>query len=929
MPFLEQSRWLFFLFSVYPVWCQTFIDPVIGFYPGQSMIPSKQNSNITIAFLLPYRLILDYTTMSEYDDCMFCSWIRQMDSGAELAVERINNDSTILPNTMVHVLRVQSWDQGIDPGDTMGGAAAVALELANEYEISGVVGETSDLSTMLTAGILSQFKIPFCGGVQNLPALSDKDDYPYYFRVTFSNKWGQDIALLLNLWNVKRVALVYDVDDIESKGACMDIKNNLFSNDIVILANRYYHGLRSDNDYDAILNEFRLVDARYIILCAQAWSNAYYFVEAAKKVNFTSPDHLWFVTQPPYPPDYDGGGTDPRLDFMEGMIYIAPKSVSPSDPARSLIESEWARLYEIDPLKYQTDHLNWASAGPFDCVGTLLYGFDKILRNNPHYTAQMLTSPQLRNQLKFNAFEDTGFNGTLLNPMKLDSFGDIAASTVFIMLNSTFWGPDGSQRPFAQIDKFSRSLGFHGSPVFNGGLTSPPNDGSIIMPVFIPSIYNYQGKFIIILVAIGYIVCAGFLVIVVSNRKTTEIRTLHAGHTLVTLLGSIFILTGFLSYLIPPTTALCYLRRWLTWTGIPLLISPLIMKTLLVYTVYSKKTVQKGIISRNSRYLSYGNAVILAGNSAILAYSTFVKDFGPIAFTSKHQVIHKCSNVSVSSRNSNSSGGGVSTITLLYLYNGLLLLSLGFAALSTNGVKPIHNETSLFAIFIPLFLLLAIIISSVPFDEYYAMKQVIGFWIVAVGIPILRIGPRAVQLANSSSSSSNDIRKFLNSNHYWNNGKQTTSDVWDDSQQKSTATTKSVSHQSRTNTNSKSAKNEDSSFVIQVNVMDLKMVYRLTYKLRYIGLSYHSNWSFVSSAMLCELNEKRWIHLISEDTHFALSGTQRNLLVETAGNCVFLQIPTADSGQRGELFQPCFMEAEFACEADAIQFMQVVDTSKS
>ncbi|ORY38216.1 hypothetical protein BCR33DRAFT_434643 [Rhizoclosmatium globosum] len=85
-------------------------------------------------------------------------------------------------------------------------------------DVIGTVGDTADLSAMITAGVMSQFKIPFCGGVQNLPALSDRNNYPYYFRPTFSNRYGQDFVTLLKLWNVKRVALVFDTDDIESKG---------------------------------------------------------------------------------------------------------------------------------------------------------------------------------------------------------------------------------------------------------------------------------------------------------------------------------------------------------------------------------------------------------------------------------------------------------------------------------------------------------------------------------------------------------------------------------------------------------------------------------------------------------------------------------------------------------------------------------------
>ncbi|KAI9327031.1 periplasmic binding protein-like I [Obelidium mucronatum] len=379
------------LLAAYPALCQTFVDPIIGFYPGTSTIPSKQKTNITIAFIFPYRSFWNFTTQDEYDQCMFCSWMRQMDSGAEMAVQEVNNRVDILPDTMVNILRVQGWNQQSLPGAGIGGAAPVALELATNHNIIGAVGDVADQSTMITAGILSQFKIPMCGGTQNLPALSDKDNYPYFFRVTFSNKWGDDIAILLNHWNVGRVAMVYDADEIQSTGACMDIKRSLFAANILILSSRHYHGLRSDNDFHDILNEFRLVDARYIILCAQAWSSSYYLVEEAEKVGLLNPEHLWIVTQPPYPPDYSGSGADDRLEKIVGMVWPAPKNQPPTDPNFISIQAKWADLFEKDPLRYQIDYLTWTNAGTYDCAGTLLHGLDKLLRTHSQMSAQTLS----------------------------------------------------------------------------------------------------------------------------------------------------------------------------------------------------------------------------------------------------------------------------------------------------------------------------------------------------------------------------------------------------------------------------------------------------------------------------------------------------------------------------------------------------------
>ncbi|KAJ3046867.1 hypothetical protein HDU99_009659, partial [Rhizoclosmatium hyalinum] len=53
-----------------------------------------------------------------------------MDSAAEWVVDLVNNQSDILPNTTVNILRVQGWDGT----SGVGGAAKVAVELGEKLK---------------------------------------------------------------------------------------------------------------------------------------------------------------------------------------------------------------------------------------------------------------------------------------------------------------------------------------------------------------------------------------------------------------------------------------------------------------------------------------------------------------------------------------------------------------------------------------------------------------------------------------------------------------------------------------------------------------------------------------------------------------------------------------------------------------------------
>ncbi|KAJ3293636.1 Metabotropic GABA-B receptor subtype 2, isoform C [Rhizoclosmatium sp. JEL0117] len=514
-----------------------------------------------------------------------------MDSGAELAVQLVNNNSAILPDTMVNIVRVQGWDNAHTTGDGVGGSVISALQIVQQTDAVAVVGDTADYSTQLLGGVLSQNQIPFCGGVQNLPSLSDKGNYPYFFRVTFANKWGQDLVTLFNIWNVKRVALVYDTDDIESAGACLDIKHMFFANHIIILSYRSYHGNVANPEYLSILQEFKRVDARYIVLCAQAWSASYNLVDTASQQGLLSPDHVWISMQPAYPPDYSGSGPDPRLDKIVGMVYPLPDSVPKTDPNLISLTNTWNRLYSANPLKYQIQRFTWSNAGPFDCAGTMLYGLHKLLQSNPNFTPTMLAKRQLQNYLNYTQFADTGFNGTLLNPMRLDANGDVAAKTIFLSLNRSFW-ETGTQPPFGEINKITGAYTRLFDPIFNSGTTTPPPDGPpvvVLIPV-VNDLSTTNGATILSLAVIGLVFVTITVAFLLKYQNERPIKMTSVPESLVTLVGCVMLYTSIIFYLGPISTSSCDARMWLLIGGYSVAITPVSAKNLRMHVVLTSKT---------------------------------------------------------------------------------------------------------------------------------------------------------------------------------------------------------------------------------------------------------------------------------------------------------------------------------------------------
>ncbi|KAJ3267515.1 hypothetical protein HDU76_011768, partial [Blyttiomyces sp. JEL0837] len=182
--------------------------------------------NLTIAAFSPYAVgdLYKYTVMT--------------DAEIELVVNETNADPTILPDFVVNVRRFNAFDPAhaldSDLVDSGGYNALQAMNVCSsggwesivianfEYVMNlignlefdlviGGVGEHYSKSTVFTAQIFSQFKVPFCGVVQGSPALSNKNKYPYYFRMLPGVK-GTAVAALFKHWKVKRVALVTGYD---------------------------------------------------------------------------------------------------------------------------------------------------------------------------------------------------------------------------------------------------------------------------------------------------------------------------------------------------------------------------------------------------------------------------------------------------------------------------------------------------------------------------------------------------------------------------------------------------------------------------------------------------------------------------------------------------------------------------------------------
>ncbi|KAI9337478.1 periplasmic binding protein-like I [Obelidium mucronatum] len=188
------------------------------------MSSSKQASSVTIAFVGPYRWYpelefngslvtkgyeqLNITFMSDMKNWGLKSWWFWNQMGAQFAIENINRNPNILPNTTIKIKR---FNDHCKRGDCGGSAMTTAKEIhENHPDVIAVFGDFFGRTVKSSAGVYSQFQLPFCCGSAAVNALLDKTRYPFYIQTITISGWGKALFRLLDFWNVKRVAIISD-----------------------------------------------------------------------------------------------------------------------------------------------------------------------------------------------------------------------------------------------------------------------------------------------------------------------------------------------------------------------------------------------------------------------------------------------------------------------------------------------------------------------------------------------------------------------------------------------------------------------------------------------------------------------------------------------------------------------------------------------
>ncbi|KAJ3310760.1 hypothetical protein HDU76_003301 [Blyttiomyces sp. JEL0837] len=728
-------------------------------------LAAKSASSINVGIVLPYALRAGASNSTTLQEISLN--VQANDAAAELAVIDVNSDPTILPNTNVNIVRINNWDPRYttDPAYQLidsGGYSGIQVNAAvNANKTVVMFGDYFDNTTSFTAEVLSYLKVPICGATQTDPTLSDKANYPLFFRTNPAYQIGNHLSKLLTAWNVTRVSVIVATDSISSAYGD-DISLSLSSSNInvstkVILTPE----MQAQQDYSYSLGILSTWDSRYFVIAADANLTADFYY-AAKGAGLVGNDYVWIGVNPPYVGSDDtqkklyGGGA---LWDMRGFIWIKNNFPGTTSVLYQNFWKRWQSLNSQNSTKYPiiNGELPVFVRQSYDCMRLLLAGVWKALSNATDPTSLLSNPSNFRSPgvLPLTMFTNTGYDGLLSKQLTIDpNSGDMITSMLFVSLNQTIIDLSDvaidSTVAFAQTPVDASVITFTKSPVFYSGNSIPPNDGSIpIIPT--ERVIGDPSTIAALLVAaeaIGLLFAGLFLMHVIYEAATSR-PTHPLVFSFCVISGCILVFVSMKTWAGRESVQTCQVQRFLLPTGFALSYGAIFAKLHhLSQSIQNRHEVARGVgviwvLSAVSPFVVVN--IILAA-----IWMTVGDPFVQYVSVSKYEFIYSCS--------TNNKAAGDYLTYGFYVVDGLL--GLGCAYLSNQLKK--QPDVKIVDILCKIALLAGVTMIAIPFlsPETVLPRILRAFvaWIIALATLIVYFAPPLVtQFMGGKKSTDTDF----------------------------------------------------------------------------------------------------------------------------------------------------------------------------
>ncbi|KAJ3025946.1 UNVERIFIED_CONTAM: hypothetical protein HDU68_006445 [Siphonaria sp. JEL0065] len=501
-------------------------------------------------------------------------------------------------------------------------------------------------------------------------------------------------------------------------------------------------------------------DVRYILVAtgSAAYSGQMYFTAFASGI--VGPGYVWI--SPSFPVyssnlDYLGIHENPQNE-TEGFvqIYGAPLinwNWTDFTPAYTQLEESFYENWPVVPylnvsnldFEIDTSLLDYWQPqaymeGAYDCLMTLASGFDKLLREDPLLTPDMLATRQLQEKLDIPLWQRSGYQGIGNMPLILNDVGSVKIAYYWISAIGS--DPDGN--PYGNIfmttwQDESVTIYENSTTIYGGG-SEFPHDGSKLWNMTVLISWNdRRGIFTLAFMAMGIILCLLCLAFNITFRARSIIKKSNYYLNFVIICGCLLLYLSMLTYVNNPTRLSCVAVLMAPVLGLGLVFGSLIAKTI--------STHLKSFLQIGRRFRALFLALIISGILGIqilqLVYwdaQTRSRPASVIISDTEKAIV--CTSSRVSSK--------ISALAAIFAINILLSCLILLFAYLTRNVRLDYNESTVLSLlgisYISIFGLLYAVVSTSSVSGSQGIREATLIWLTATITLTTYFGSKAFNL---------------------------------------------------------------------------------------------------------------------------------------------------------------------------------------
>ncbi|KAJ2996741.1 hypothetical protein HDV02_006243 [Globomyces sp. JEL0801] len=626
-------------------------------------------------------------------------------------------------------------------------ARDMAITNAIDFKDQGVVaviGSGGSSLSILTSLVLQNYRIPQCCGSSTNPTLSDKKQYPNFFRTIPTDASMAEAMIgyvLASGW--KKIAIVH-VNDDYGTGFANYLMNVARTRSVEVLAKVNVKPVPTVDDVTPALQTVQESGARIIFYFG--YVDSYMAVlPIARSLGIFGKDYVWFGGDPftDLPVAYPDKGS-----LYEGTLGFYPREAQ--GPAAPVFADYWAanRLQSTfinktsTALTLSTPYAYYFST----CVDLFVHGFDALLKSNSTFTIDDLISGQLNKNIKVPesfVFPDLQ---TPTGKVKSDQNGDrIGDFDIFNFL------ADGTSKIVGGWNDGQRVLNPDVPIVYPGGSLVQPKDGIDPNDVAVYATPSSGLATLSVLFAIfGAVLTLISILGVLKYRKVGAVKKsgvmIGYGMQLCLLLMNI----QFLVMIDKPTASKCAVDAFL----IPVLFSfyygLLFAKNLRIYRIFYKPPSRFQL----SDAFIYMNGLLIALPSLLVSIIWVAADppLPSIVKVSMTQYYWTCKSAR---------GLEATAISIHIVINALVLLGNLVMAFMTRNVVSTYSETKMISssvynmTVISLFTIIVLSSESLGYQAKYIIKSIATIYVLLFNVSSNFLYKIYVSMTDSNSLNSN------------------------------------------------------------------------------------------------------------------------------------------------------------------------------